>query len=180
MFPGLPLVTTMFGGHVIVGACISTTVTVKVHIEMLPDESVAVEVTVVVPFGKLDPDAGALTTETPGQLSVAVTEKVTTVEHKPGLVGAVMFAGHVIDGGCASFTVTVNVHDDELPDESDTLHDTVVTPFGNVDPLAGLQVGEPTPGQLSLTVGFANVAVAEHWLAAVVVVMLAGQVIEGG
>jgi hypothetical protein len=34
-----------------------------------------------------------------------------------------------------------------------TLQVTVVVPTGKVDPEAGEQVGVPTPGQLSLTVG---------------------------
>ena len=60
----------------------STTVTVKVQDEWLPARSVAVDVTVVVPLGKLEPDAGTLTIETePGQLSDAVTEKLTTAAH---------------------------------------------------------------------------------------------------
>jgi len=52
-----------------------------------------------------------------------------------------------------SFTVTVKLHIDMLLDESFTVHVTVVVPFGKVLPDAGLQVGAPTPGQLSLTVG---------------------------
>ena len=39
---------------------------------MLPDVSVAVQVTVVVPFGKQEPEGGLQTTVTPGQLSVAI------------------------------------------------------------------------------------------------------------
>jgi hypothetical protein len=52
-----------------------------------------------------------------------------------------------------STTVTVKLHIDMLLDESFTVHVTVVVPFGKVDPDAGLQVGAPTPGQLSLTAG---------------------------
>ena len=52
-----------------------------------------------------------------------------------------------------SFTVTVNEQLAEFPDASSTLHVTVVVPFGKLDPDAGEQVGAPTPGQLSLTVG---------------------------
>jgi hypothetical protein len=50
-----------------------TTVTVKEHIAVLPLVSVAVHTTVVVPGGKTEPEGGAQTTVTPGQLSVAVT-----------------------------------------------------------------------------------------------------------
>jgi hypothetical protein len=49
----------MFAGHVIVGGCVSTTVTVK--LELAP--AVVVTFTVVVPTGKKLPEAGlALTT----------------------------------------------------------------------------------------------------------------------
>ena len=67
-------VTTMFAGHVIAGSCVSCTVTVKLHVEsgLFGDASLAVQLTVVTPTGKVDPDAGAHTIVTPGQLSVAV------------------------------------------------------------------------------------------------------------
>jgi hypothetical protein len=48
------------------------TVTVKVQGAILPTASVAVQVTVVVPTGKLEPDGGEHVTVTPGQLSLAV------------------------------------------------------------------------------------------------------------
>ncbi len=63
----------MFAGQALIeGACVSFTVTVNKHAVVLPDPSVAVHVTVVVPFGKLVPDAGLQTTAAPEQLSVAV------------------------------------------------------------------------------------------------------------
>jgi hypothetical protein len=48
------------------------TATLKVQVEMLPDASVAVQVTVVLPTGKEEPDGGKQITTPPGQLSVAV------------------------------------------------------------------------------------------------------------
>jgi hypothetical protein len=60
----------MFAGHVTVGAMTSLTVTVNVQVPVLPDASVAVQVTVVVPTGKLEPDAGAHMTVGVPQLSV--------------------------------------------------------------------------------------------------------------
>jgi hypothetical protein len=65
--------TLTFAGHTIVGACVSFTVTVNEQVAVFPDVSVAVAVTVVVPFGNAVPDGGLLTTVTPGQLSLAVT-----------------------------------------------------------------------------------------------------------
>ena len=52
-------------------------VTVKVHDAVLVEASVAVHVTVVVPFGNVEPVGGTQTTVTPGQLSVAVAVYVT-------------------------------------------------------------------------------------------------------
>ena len=47
----------------------------------MPAASVAVLVTVVVPFGKAEPEAWLLTTTGDEQLSLAVTMKLTTAEH---------------------------------------------------------------------------------------------------
>ena len=71
----------MGAGQVMVGACWSLTVTVNWQLAVLFDASVAVHVTVVVPFGNVEPDDGLQFTVTPGQLSVAVAEKLTTAEH---------------------------------------------------------------------------------------------------
>ena len=51
----LSLLTVMFEGQVIAGACVSFTVTVKVQVVLLLDASVAVAVTVVVPIGNTVP-----------------------------------------------------------------------------------------------------------------------------
>ena len=48
----------MLAGQLAVGASLSTTVTVKLHEEVLPLASVAVQVTVVVPSAKVEPEAG--------------------------------------------------------------------------------------------------------------------------
>ena len=65
----------------------------------------------------------------------------------------VMFAGHVIDGACASVTVTVNVQELWLPFRSVAVQVTVVMPFTNVEPAAGAHVTVAVPGQLSFAVG---------------------------
>jgi hypothetical protein len=59
-------------GHAIVGASVSLTVTVNVHAAVLPAASVAVHVTVVTPFAKVAPEAGAHETVAPAQLSAGV------------------------------------------------------------------------------------------------------------
>jgi hypothetical protein len=48
----------MLAGQVIVGLMLSLTVTVKLQVDMFPDASVALWVTVVTPAGKLEPLAG--------------------------------------------------------------------------------------------------------------------------
>ena len=48
------------------------TVTVKVQLAELPDSSVAVQVTVVVPTGKVEPEGGRQAADAPGQLSATV------------------------------------------------------------------------------------------------------------
>ena len=78
-----------------------------------------------------------------------------------------------------SLTVTVNVQLAGLLEASSTVHVTVVTPFWNVDPLAGRQLGVPTPGQLSVAVAFEYVTTAVHTFGSVLCVTLAGHVITG-
>ena len=77
------------------------TETVKLHVAVLPEVSVAVQVTVVVPTGRADPEGGEQLVVTPGQLSAAVGEYVTIFEVAMGhatAVTVVMLAGQVIEG----------------------------------------------------------------------------------
>ena len=144
----------LVGAVVITGNWPSLTVTVNVQVDVLPEASVAVDVTVVVPRLKTLPEAGVLTTVVPGQLSVAVTVNGTVAVQDPIGVDTVMFAGQVITGAWVSFTVTVNVQVAILPTASVALNTLVVVPIGNVLPL-----GRPwvcvvvTPGQLSTPTG---------------------------
>ena len=59
-----------------VGAWLSSTVTVKLQVAVLPDASVTRKLLVVVPMGKVDPLArpASWATVCPGQLSEEVTE----------------------------------------------------------------------------------------------------------
>jgi hypothetical protein len=92
-----------------------------------------------------------------------------------------MFAGHVITGGCVSFTVTVNEHVVVFGGVavSLTVHVTVGTPVTNAVPEAGVHTGVPTPGQLSVAAGVVYVTAAVHTFGSVACVMFAGQVIAG-
>jgi hypothetical protein len=132
------------------------TVTVKLQLAVLLEVSVAVHVTVVVPFGNAVPDGGLQATVTPGQLSLPLgVAKVTTAEHRPGAVLVITDEGQgPIVGDCVSLTVTVNEQFAELLDESLTVQLTVVGPFGKVEPDDGVHVGVPTPEQLSVAVAF--------------------------
>ena len=63
----------LLGQPLITGASSSLTVTVKVQsAELFPLASVAWQVTVVVPFGKVEPLGGVQVVVEPGQLSLAV------------------------------------------------------------------------------------------------------------
>jgi hypothetical protein len=128
----------------------SNVVTANEQLAVLPDASVAVHVTVVVPSGKHDPDGGEHANVAPGQLSVTAGAKLTTEQVSPGLgVITVIAAGHVISGASVSTTVTVNIQTETLPEASTAVPVTVVVPFGNVEPEGGLTVSV-TPGQLSV------------------------------
>ena len=59
-------------GQAIIGASLSSTVTVKLYgCEVLPASSLAVQVTVVAPLLNVEPEAWSQFTVTPGQLSLA-------------------------------------------------------------------------------------------------------------
>jgi hypothetical protein len=128
--------TIALGQPAMAGASASTTVTVNEHVAVFPEVSVAVQVTVVVPFGNADPDAGEQTTEARPQLSLPVgMVHVTTALQSPGSVFATMFAGQPERvGGIASVTVTLNEHVATLPEVSAAVYVTTVVPIGNEEP----------------------------------------------
>jgi len=80
--PGFVL-TVMLLIAAITGASLSFTVTVNEQVEVLPDASVAVVFTVVVPVGKKLPEAGLLVI-VEEQLSVEFKLKFTIAPHCPG------------------------------------------------------------------------------------------------
>jgi hypothetical protein len=74
-------------------------VTVNMQLPVFDDESVAVQLTVVTPFGKVEPEAGTqVGVSEPSQLSVAVEVKLTTVEHALLSVLVTMGDGQVTTG----------------------------------------------------------------------------------
>jgi hypothetical protein len=110
----------------------------KLQVAVLPAASVAVQVVVVVPTGNALPLGGVQAVVTPGQLSLAAGGgKVTIVVCV--VVCMLMFAGHVIEGGCVSKTVVVNVQ----LGPAVVLQVMVVVPTGKNDPDGGEQVTVP-------------------------------------
>lgn len=139
-----------FGGQAITGGCVSLTLTVNEQLAVRPLASVAVQLTVVTPFGNAVPDGGLHTTPTPGQLSLAVGAKVTTAEQVFASVLRTMFDGQLIVGFWVSLTVTVKLQLDELFDPSTTVQFTVVVPFEKAEPEGGVQIGmRPAPPLLA-------------------------------
>src|SRR5688572_7854730 len=63
----------MFAGRLRTGFWVSTMVTRNEFVVRLPAISVAMQTTVVVPFGKTEPEGGVHTTVAPGTLSFTVT-----------------------------------------------------------------------------------------------------------
>src|SRR3990170_1698386 len=114
--------------HWISGGVVSTTVTVKLHVLWLPALSVAVQVFMVLPRGKVEPEGSGvqLGVISPEQLSVAVVLKETKAPS--GLVqSTVSLAGQVISGGVVSTTVTVPSQESKLI-PSLTVNVTIVLP----------------------------------------------------
>jgi hypothetical protein len=73
---------TFTGVQTIDGASVSLTVTAKLQLAVLPEASLAVQVTLVVPLANVAPLAGAQMTVTFVQLSLVVTAHVTLLlEH---------------------------------------------------------------------------------------------------
>ena len=110
------------------------------------------QLTVVVPTVKCDPEGGVQLEVAPEQLSLRVAWKVTVAKAEFGSVPIAMLDGQVMDGACVSLTVTVKVQVEVLLAVSVAVQVTVVVPTANCVPEAGEQV-LVTPGQLSVAVG---------------------------
>jgi hypothetical protein len=134
--PG-PVASAVIGpGTETVGAVASTsvTVTVKVAVPVFPAPSGAeVQVTVVEPTGKLEPEARSQVAESePEIVSVADTPPYMTVPPDGTPVVALTSEGGVTTGSVVSTTVMLKLDGrDVFVDESDAVHDTEVVPSGN-------------------------------------------------
>jgi len=133
------------------GAVVSTTVTVAEHVELLPAASVAVIVTTVGPNAATAPAAGDCVSVTALQLSLADTPPVRSgiVEAQFAPASRAWSAAQVaMTGAVVSATVRVAVQLVVLPAASDTVMVTTVAPRFAVEPAAGDWTVEVTP-QLS-------------------------------
>ena len=133
------LFCVMFPGHTITGTSTSSTVTSKLHVDVLLDASVTKYVTVVTPDGKTDPLASPAVSVViePGQLSAPTGVAYATVAPQtPASLFCVISAGHTIVGFCVSLTVTVKEQVAVLVEASVAKYVTVVAPIGNKVPLA--------------------------------------------
>ena len=124
----------------------STTVTVNEH-DTEPQAFVAVQVTVVVPTGKVEPEARSHDTVVPMPLPAGVTK--LTAAPLADVAPVVIFVGQVIAG--LSLTVTANEHVTS-PAALEARQVTVVVPSGKLDPEAGEQLTvAPTPVAVGVT-----------------------------
>ena len=123
------------GEHVIRGGSASLMVTVKLQALVLPAVSIAVQITVVTPFGNAKPEVGTHVGRlTPGALSVAVTVKVTTAVQRRKSVALTILVGQCMTGGSQSWTVIEKLQTDLLPEASSAVQFTGVVPLGKVEP----------------------------------------------
>src|SRR5579871_4064077 len=121
----------------------------KLQEAVLPAASVAVQVTCVVPAGKVEPDGGSQLIVTPGQLSVADAANVTVASQLLLSLSTSMSAGHEMIGFSSSSTKTSNEQLVVRPTASLAVQLTVVSPKLKSAPEGGTQENV-TPGQLSL------------------------------
>src|SRR5260370_3198839 len=156
------------------GGWLSVTITSCGQVAVLPCESVAVQMTVLVPTGNI---AGALlVTVTAKQVSeIEVVLRVTLVApHRPGEATTVTSAGQVMEGGWLSVTITSCGQVAVLRCESVAVQITVLVPTGKI---AGALLVTVTAPQLSETVGVPSVTlVAPHRPGEATTVTSAGQV----
>jgi hypothetical protein len=118
------------------GLFVLYTVTVKLQLVLLPQESLAVLVTVVVPIGKVLPLGGLAVTNGGGlQPPLAVTVKNTVTPFELEVVTVRLEEQFRIKGGLT--TVTVKLQLVLLPQASLAVLVTVVVPIGNMLPLGG-------------------------------------------
>jgi hypothetical protein len=169
--------TFWFGGQTSWGGWLSFTVTVKLQLDLFPEESVAVQVTGDTPTGKVEPEGGAQLTVVFGQLSVTVGAGYeTTASQRPGLAFAIWFGGQTITGGKISLTVMVKLQVCIPHKVVVAVQVTGVTPTPQNVPGGGTQTTVPKP-QGKLIEGTVKLAIAPQLFGAQFCTILEGQLI---
>jgi hypothetical protein len=122
----------MLEGHpTITGTSSSVTVTSWVQVAVLPEPSVTVQVTVVVPSRKVKGALLVIVDTEQLSLVTGVPRFTPVAPHDPASAVTETVAGQLIVGFCVSFTITVWLQEDVFPDPSVTVHVTIVVPRGN-------------------------------------------------
>ncbi len=160
------------------GAVVSCTTTLKVHIVLFPEASVAVQVTCVLPNGKNPEGEVQLTLGAGSQRSVADIGRTTIAP--PGSLPSTSRDVQAIAGPVLSTTVIMNVQDASFPAPSLATQVTGVVPSGKVLPEGGMQVTCGEGSQSSVAVGVVKVTVAPPGPVPSTSVMSAGRAIWGG
>src|SRR5579872_1294744 len=138
-----------FGGGVIFGGVVSTTLTNWVALDVLPETSFAIHNIVVLPNENV---FDALFVIVTGSISVAVALPSDIVLLLRDVASNVTFGGGVIFGGVVSTTLTNWVALDVLPETSFAIHNIVVLPNENVFDALFVIV----TGSISVTVALPN------------------------
>ena len=138
-------------GSVNIGGVVSTTVTFSVAVPTWPRESVALQVTIVVPEGNGEPVAGVqVAVSRWSTVSTATAEKVTGVP--AGAVASTLTLPLVVTAGGKSTTETVERTGRAVSWASVAVQFTVVVPTGKTLPDAGVQTGGTAPSTRSVAV----------------------------
>src|ERR1051325_5093011 len=121
----------MSDGQLMLNPLQSLTTMLKLHRLWLLAPSVAVQLTMLVPTGKLEPEGGEqlIAGAWVEQLSEPVTLKVTLDEHCPVALHTVMSVGQRMVGLSQSLTVTAKKHLRVLPAPSVAVQLTMVRPI---------------------------------------------------
>jgi hypothetical protein len=128
-------------------------VTLKPALPTLPEASLAVQVTAVVPTGNVESDGGVQVTAGDAGPTVSVADAVNVATAPAELVASrVMFAGTVTTGGVVSRTVTVNDLAPVFPFPSEAVQFTVVAPTGKTEPEFFEQLTGRDPVTMSVAV----------------------------
>src|SRR5690606_37950699 len=134
--------TLISDGQAIIGASLSSIVITVIQVAVCPLPSFTVQITVVLPEGKISPASvfvpfKLLVIVPSEQLSVKVASNsvpTTVYSHKPASVSRVAFGTQVIIGSSLSSTVITVEQVAVCPLPSFTVQTIVVFPFGRISP----------------------------------------------